>query len=156
MLKLKSMFIPLFAIVFILMLIAFSATYTVRFTEIGVKTTFGSANESSIVNEPGLHFKAPYPFQSVTKYDKRIRLVQTRSETVQTADDFQIIVESYLFYRVSDPLKFFRSFSNAVIVQKSTTPRLRTMSCVTCSAVLWVRRASTAWRTCSQASRAHR
>jgi membrane protease subunit HflC len=112
-LKLKSVFIPIFAIVFILILVAFSATYTVRFTEIAVKTTFGSANDDSIVDEPGLHFKAPYPFQSVTKYDKRTRIVQTRSETVQTADDFQIIVESYLFYRVADPLKFFRSFSNA-------------------------------------------
>ncbi|MCR9074590.1 MAG: SPFH domain-containing protein [bacterium] len=113
MLKLKSLAIPLFAVLFLLILIAFSATYTVRFTEIGVKTTFGSANDDSIVDEPGLHFKMPYPFQSVTKYDKRTRIVQTRSETVQTADDFQIIVESYLFYRVSDPLKFFRSFSNA-------------------------------------------
>lgn len=113
MLKFKSLTIPLFAVIFILILLAFSMTYTVRFTEIAVKTTFGSASEKSIVEEPGLHFKAPYPFQSVTKYDKRTRIVQTRSETVQTADDFQIIVESYLFYRVSDPLKFFRSFSNA-------------------------------------------
>lgn len=113
MLKFKSLTIPLFAVIFILILIAFSTTYTVRFTEIAVKTTFGSASEQSIVDEPGLHWKLPYPFQSVTKYDKRTRIVQTRSETVQTADDFQIIVESYLFYRVSDPLKFFRSFSNA-------------------------------------------
>jgi membrane protease subunit HflC len=112
-LKLKSVFIPVFAIIFILILVAFSATYTVRFTEIAVKTTFGSANDDSIVDDPGLHFKWPYPFQSVTKYDQRTRIVQTRSETVQTADDFQIIVESYLFYRVADPLEFFRSFSNA-------------------------------------------
>ncbi len=113
MFKFKSLTIPIFAVIFIIILILFSTTYTVRFTEIAVKTTFGSASENSIVETPGLHWKWPYPFQSVTKYDKRTRIVQTRSETVQTADDFQIIVESYLFYRVSDPLKFFRSFSNA-------------------------------------------
>ncbi len=113
MFKLKNLTIPLFAVLFILIIVLFSSSYTVRFTETAVKTTFGSASEDSIVAEPGLHWKAPYPIQSVTKYDKRIRIVQTRSETVQTADDFQIIVEAYLSYRVSDPLKFFRSFSNA-------------------------------------------
>jgi len=93
--------------------VLFSASFTVRFTETAVKTRFGSANENSIITEPGFKWKLPYPFESVTKYDTRIRIVETRSETVQTADDFQIIVESYLSYKVADPLKFFRSFSNA-------------------------------------------
>ncbi len=113
MFKLKKNLIPILAVLFVILIVVFSSTYTVRFTETAVKTYFGSANENSIVEEPGLHFKPPYPFSSVTKYDKRIRLVQTRSETVQTADDFQIIVEAYLSYRVADPLRFFRSFSNA-------------------------------------------
>lgn len=111
--NLKKNMIPIIAFLFLGLIVLYSAFYTVRFTETAVKTTFGSANENSIITEPGLHWKVPYPIQSVTKYDKRIRIVQTRSETVQTADDFQIIVESYLSYRVEDPLKFFRSFSNA-------------------------------------------
>ncbi len=98
---------------FFLALVAFSATYTVRFTETAVKTTFGKAGEKSIITEPGFHWKAPFPFQSVTKYDTRMRIVQARSETQQTADDFQVIVEAFLTYKVVDPLKFFRSFSNA-------------------------------------------
>lgn len=113
MFKLKKLMIPLFGVLFLLVIALFSATFTVRFTETAVKTRFGSANENSIITEPGLKWKLPYPFESVTKYDKRIRIVQTRSETVQTADDFQIIIESYLSYRVADPLLFFRSFSNA-------------------------------------------
>ena len=113
MFKLKKLTIPVFAVIFIAIILLFSASFTVRFTETAVKTTFGSASEDSIISEPGLKFKWPYPVQSVTKYDKRMRIVQTRSETVQTADDFQIIVEAYLSYRVVDPLKFFRSFSNA-------------------------------------------
>ncbi|MAO23225.1 MAG: hypothetical protein CMJ35_09520 [Phycisphaerae bacterium] len=110
---LKKLMIPVFALIFTVIILLFSASYTVRFTETAVKTTFGSANEDSIIDEPGLKPKWPYPIQSVTKYDKRMRIVQTRSETVQTADDFQIIVEGYLSYRVTDPLKFFRAFSNA-------------------------------------------
>ncbi len=113
MLKLKRLTIPVFGFLFFIVIVLFSASFTVRFTETAVKTRFGSANENSIITEPGFKWKWPYPFESVTKYDKRIRIVQTRSETVQTADDFQIIIESYLSYRVEDPLLFFRSFSNA-------------------------------------------
>lgn len=99
--------------VVVIALVLFSSTYTVRFTEVAVKTTFGKAGEGSIKTEPGLKFKLPYPIQQVTKYDSRIRLVQGQSETQQTADDFQIIMEAFLTYKVTDPLEFFRSFSNA-------------------------------------------
>lgn len=111
--KLKKLTIPVIGLLFVVMILLFSMSFTVRFTETAVKTRFGKASENSIITEPGFKWKLPYPFESVTKYDKRIRIVQTRSETVQTADDFQIIIEAYLTYRVQDPLKFFRSFSNA-------------------------------------------
>jgi membrane protease subunit HflC len=111
--KLKKLTIPVFGVLFLAVILLFSMSFTVRFTETAVKTRFGSASENSIITEPGFKWKLPYPFESVTKYDKRIRIVQTRSETVQTADDFQIIIESYLSYRIDNPLLFFRSFSNA-------------------------------------------
>jgi membrane protease subunit HflC len=107
----RKLIVPISVLVVILAMLAFSMTYTVRFTEVAVKTRFGSAVE--IRENPGLGFKLPYPVESVTTYDRRTRLVIARSETQQTADDFQIIVESYLTYRVTDPLKFFSSFSNA-------------------------------------------
>jgi membrane protease subunit HflC len=109
----NRLLVPIFALVFVLALVAFACTYTVRFTETAVRTTFGAADEGSVKESPGLYFKAPYPFQSVTKYDKRVQLVQTRSETQLTSDDFQVVVEGYATYRVSDPLLFFRSFSSA-------------------------------------------
>ncbi len=111
--KLKKHAILVIGVLFVILIILFSSSFTVRFTETAVKTRFGSANDKSIITEPGFKFKLPYPFESVTKYDTRLRMVQTRSETVQTADDFQIIIEAYLSYRVEDPLLFFRSFSNA-------------------------------------------
>src|SRR5690606_20999291 len=101
------------AIVVVTALVLFSSTYTVRFTEVAVKTTFGKAGPNSIKTTPGLYFKLPYPIQQVTKYDSRTRLVTGQSETQQTADDFQIIMEGFLTYKVSDPLEFFRSFSSA-------------------------------------------
>lgn len=99
--------------VFVLILAAFMCTYTVRFTETAVLTTFGKAGSSAIKSEPGLYFKVPYPIQNFVKYDTRVRFLQARSETQQTADNRQIIIESFCTWRVSDPLKFFQSFSNA-------------------------------------------
>lgn len=110
---LNKLVVPIIALLFVLAIVLFATTYTVRFTELAVVTTFGKAGDGAIKTEPGLYFKWPYPVQSVTKYDQRVRLVTTRSETQQTADDFQIIVEGYLTYRVVDPLLFFQSFSDA-------------------------------------------
>jgi membrane protease subunit HflC len=104
---------PLLLIFFIVAIGAFAFSYTVRFTETAVVTTFGAAGAGAVKDTPGFYLKWPYPVQSVTKYDRRVRVVQTRSETQQTADSFQIIVEAYLTYRVADPLEFFKRFSSA-------------------------------------------
>ncbi len=94
-------------------MVAYTCVFTVRFTEIAVLTTFGKAGPDAIKSDAGIHFKAPYPIQNVTTYDRRVRFVQTRSETQQTADARQITVESFATWRVKDPLKFFQRFSNA-------------------------------------------
>lgn len=99
--------------IFLLALLSFTVCYSVRFTEAAVVTTFGKASEASTITEPGLRFKWPYPIQSVTTYDTRTRLLQSRAEAQQTRDDRQIIVETFLTWRVSDPLRFFERFSNA-------------------------------------------
>ncbi len=88
-------------------------TYTVRFTEAAVLTTFGSAGADAEKKDPGLKFKWPDPIQSVTKYDTRARFLQTRSQTQQTSDSKQLEVESFCTWRVKNPLKFFQRFSNS-------------------------------------------
>ncbi|USO00091.1 MAG: hypothetical protein H6810_05360 [Phycisphaeraceae bacterium] len=104
---------PLLAVLFVLAIIAFAFTYTVRFTEKAVVTTFGRAGEHAVIDKPGLKFKWPYPIQSVTKYDTQVRVLETRSQTQQTADDAQIIIEAFATWWVSDPLAFFQRFSGA-------------------------------------------
>ena len=100
-------------VAFVVALGAYMITFRVEFNERAVLTTFGKASDDSEAIEPGLHLKWPYPFQSVTKYDTRIHVVPARSETQQTADGKLIIVEAFCFWRVSDPLEFFRRFSNS-------------------------------------------
>lgn len=100
------------AFVVVTFLLAYTMTYTIRFTEAGVKTRFGYAGPESVKREPGLKFKLPL-MESVTTYDTRPRVSQVRLETVQTKDNRQIIVESFCVWRVSNPLAFFQRFSNA-------------------------------------------
>jgi len=102
--------ILILAFIFAVALLARAVTYTVRFTEAGVLTTFGKAAEQDLtkVREPGLKFKWPDPIQSVTKYDTRSRFLQTKAEQQQTADSRQITVEAFCTWKVKDPLKFFQ------------------------------------------------
>ncbi|MBS0186738.1 MAG: hypothetical protein JSS51_01640 [Planctomycetes bacterium] len=109
----RKFIVVILALFFVAAMVAYMCTYTVRFTEIAVLTTFGRAGDNAIKTEPGLYTKLPYPVQNVTTYDRRVRFVQTRSETQQTADARQIIVEAFATWRVKDPLKFFQRFSNA-------------------------------------------
>lgn len=111
--KVKVQLMIVVAVLVLVALVSRMVTYSLRFTEVAVVTTFGEAGENSTITEPGLHFKAPYPIQAVTRYDTRVRFMQTRSETQQTADDRQIVVESFALWRVRDPLAFFQRFSNA-------------------------------------------
>lgn len=97
----------------VLALISFSFTYTVPFNERAVVTVFGKADDASVQETPGLKFKLPYPFQSVTSYDTRLQLVEVAGTQQQTADDNQIIIEAYALWRVSSPLTFYQKFSNA-------------------------------------------
>lgn len=101
-------------VLFVVVLLLFTVTYTVRFTEYAVLTTFGKAHgPEAIKKEPGLKFKWFYPVQSVTKYDTRLRWTETQLQTQQTRDERQVIVQAFCTWRVSDPLKFFQRFSNA-------------------------------------------
>lgn len=110
----KRVLIFTLAIVFGVALLSRTATYTVRFTEAAVLTTFGKADpDTSVKHDPGLYFKWPEPVQSATKYDTRVRFMQERLEQQQTADDRQVIVEPYCTWRVSHPLRFFQRYSSA-------------------------------------------
>ncbi len=113
----RSTFLLTMTGLIVLGFVLFMVTYSVRFTEAAVVTTFGKATENAVKNrdgdEAGLYFKWPYPVQSVTKYDRRVRILESRSETRETADNRPIIIEAFLTWRVTDPLVFYQRFSNA-------------------------------------------
>lgn len=106
----RTMWIVLISAVIVGGFLLYMSSFTVRFTEAAVVTTFGQASAGSVVTEPGLRFKWPTPIQSTTVYDTRARFLQAKSETQQTGDDRQIIVEAFMTWRVKDPLVFYQRF----------------------------------------------
>jgi membrane protease subunit HflC len=109
----RKTFLFLIAGVIALGFLVYMMTFTVRFTEAAVVTTLGRVTEASVVREPGMRFKWPVPIQSVTLYDTRARFLGSKSETQQTADDRQIIVETFVTWKVADPLVFNRRFNRS-------------------------------------------
>jgi len=102
----------LIIVLVVLVVLGFMTTYTVRFTETAVVTTFGRADEEDVKTEAGLYFKVPY-VQRVTTYDRRVKFLENRAATQQTADQRQVVVTTYMTWRVSNPLAFFQRFSNS-------------------------------------------
>ncbi|MCW5764879.1 MAG: hypothetical protein KIT68_02750 [Phycisphaeraceae bacterium] len=100
------------AALIVLGIVAYMTTYSVRFTEVAVVTTFGGADAESVRTEPGLGFKWPYPIQTVTKYDTRCGSGHGPIRW-PLSDDRQVVVTAFLTYRVKDPLKFLQSFGTA-------------------------------------------
>ena len=81
-------------------------------TEVAVVTTFGRPAQ---VTEPGLHFRWPYPFQRIYRFDKRIRCFAGgagKLEETTTSDGHNLLVGIYVNFRIADAEKFFKTLEN--------------------------------------------
>ncbi len=101
------------AVIVAVTLLLFTCTFQVSFNETAIVTTFRKIGR--VIEEPGLHFKWPYPVQSVKNYDSRIHVLETRLENVMTKDSQLVVAQLFLAWRIEDPSTFFR-----VIVSEET------------------------------------
>ena len=97
-------------------LLLFSMTYTVRFNEVAVRTTFGKTSTASVKSEPGIHFRFPLFADRVTTYDTRVQLAETALVEVPTADELSVVVRTFVMWKIdTDPeqvLKFASSYAS--------------------------------------------
>ena len=81
-------------------------------TQSAVVTTFGRPAE---VTEAGLHFRWPFPFQRVYRFDRRVRCFEGgdgKLEETMTGDGHNILVGIYVNYRIRDAKTFFVTLEN--------------------------------------------
>ena len=87
-------------------------TFQLNETESAVVTTFGRPAQ---VTEPGLHFRWPFPFQKISRFDHRVRCYEGSSgklEETMTGDGHNLLVGIYVNFRIRDVVKFFVTFED--------------------------------------------
>jgi len=116
----KNIAIPiLVALIFIIMGI-YLVTYQVRETESVFITRFGKPVREK--TEPGLAWKWPTPIEQVHRFDSRMRVLEgNRLSETPTRGTTPIIVNTYVVWRVAEPLKFL----NAVKTIENAEGKLR-------------------------------
>lgn len=73
---------------------------------------FALGEVKKVINEPGLHFKLPPPFQNVLFLDKRILTLDTpEADRFITAEKKNILVDAYVKWRILEPRLYFVSFT---------------------------------------------
>ncbi|CAN5201301.1 protease modulator HflC [soil metagenome] len=74
------------------------------------------------IREPGLYFKLPPPLQNVEYFDARILTIDTPdADRVQTSQKINLLVDSLVKWRISDPKQFYVSFRGS---ERSATERM--------------------------------
>jgi membrane protease subunit HflC len=103
----KNIAITIFVVLIVVTLGLYLISFQVRETESCMVTTFGKPTRQII--EPGWYFKWPFPIEQVHKFDSRMRVFTVEVEETRTASGDPIIVNTYVVWRISEPLKFFNS-----------------------------------------------
>lgn len=94
------------AVALVVILVVYSVTFQVRFSEAAVKVRLGRAADAAIT-APGMYFKLPPPIETVRTYDTRLRVLDTNESEIKTKDGQNILVGCSTIWRIKDPLKFY-------------------------------------------------
>ena len=92
-----------------LMFVLSSSIFVVDQRKFAVVFSFGQIVR--VIETPGLQLKYPAPFESVRFFDRRILTIDNpEAERFITAEKKNLLVDSYVKWRIVDPRKFFISF----------------------------------------------
>ncbi|MFS0777626.1 FtsH protease activity modulator HflK [Neobacillus sp. 3P2-tot-E-2] len=123
----------------ILVIVGFTTWYTVDESEQAVIITFGKVEEG--VTEPGLHFKMPWPIQSVETLSKETFSLQFGYEEKDgkvkefpeetkmiTGDENIVLADLVVQWKITDPAKYlFNAEHPEEILYNSTSASLRSI-----------------------------
>jgi membrane protease subunit HflC len=93
----------------LLALMALSSTlFIVDQRQVGVVFALGEIKE--VINEPGLKWKLPPPFQNVVFLDKRIQTLDSpETRPIFTAEKKSLVIDWLVKWRISEPRQFIRN-----------------------------------------------
>jgi len=114
----KAMFLIIF--VALVAVIGSSALYTVNEWETAVKLRFKRIEASDV--PPGLHFKLPFA-EEVEVFDARIQTMDARPESYLTIEKKNLVVDSFVKWRIGDGEENVRKYFVTVRGVKSEAER---------------------------------
>jgi modulator of FtsH protease HflC len=101
----SSRTVGIIVVVGVLVLAAAMSLFTVRQSQLALRTQFGAIVGSDY--KPGLHAK--FPWDQVVKFDGRILSQSYTGETFLTNDNRGLIVDFYVKWRVKDASRYFQA-----------------------------------------------
>jgi membrane protease subunit HflC len=99
--------------------VLFQSVFIVMQTEQVIILQFGEYIRT--IKEPGLAFKIPF-VQSIVKIDRRLLSYDLPPRKITLGDQKFLVLDSYVRYQISDPLKFFKSVRNEQNAQNRLVP----------------------------------
>lgn len=87
-------------------IVAGSSCYTVSEDEYALVIRFSKV--VGVTSDAGLHFKVPF-VDTIKTYKKNTQLYDLQPSDVLTSDSKAMSVDSYVLWRISDPLTFYRT-----------------------------------------------
>lgn len=101
------------AAVFGLLLLLYLTFFSVRETEFVLVTQFGEPIRT--VTDAGLHAK--WPYQTAIYFDRRMRIYNPRPSEFLTRDKKNLVVESYVAWKIQDPNRFVQTVGDPVAAE---------------------------------------
>lgn len=103
--------------VILLIVTAYSSVFKVDERQQALVFQF-QEHKRTIQNDPGLHFKIPF-IQNVVYFDRRILDLNPAAEEVTLRDQKRVIVDTYVRYRIVDPLQYYRATLGSEVKARS-------------------------------------
>ena len=97
------------------LIVIFSSFYVVPENEYACTVRFSKIIATR--DEPGLYFKVPF-VDSVRSFPKAIMVYDIPPSEVLTADKQNMTVDSYVLWRVTDPLRFFQTLGSVSVAEE--------------------------------------
>lgn len=107
----------------VLLLCLASSVFVVGEREYAIKFRLGKIEKSDY--KPGLHFKVPF-YNRVVKFDKRLHTANLEAENFLTIEPKNMIVDSFVKWRIDDAKVFFTDSSSVAQAQSRLLPIVNT------------------------------
>jgi modulator of FtsH protease HflC len=104
---------------FFIMALVFQSAFIVKQTEQVIVLQFGEYIRT--IKEPGISFKIPF-VQSTVTIDRRLLSYDLPPRKITLGDQKFLVLDAYTRYKISDPLKFFKSVRNEQNAQNRLVP----------------------------------